>query len=103
MHPVTFIRLAAFDVSASPRLSWNLRVTPEDQVLIDRAVSASGLTRTDFVLQAARMAARELLVERSWLSVGAECFERFASALDTPPQADERLRRTMTAPKPWQD
>jgi hypothetical protein len=33
-----------------PRLSWNLRVTPEDQDLIDRAVSASGHTRTDFVL-----------------------------------------------------
>ena len=94
---------AAFDVTASPRLSWNLRVTPEDQVLIDRAVNASGLTRTDFVLQAARNAAQELLVERSWLSVGAEAFERFANALDAPPQANDRLRRTMTAPKPWQD
>jgi uncharacterized protein (DUF1778 family) len=93
----------AFDVTASPRLSWNLRVTPDDQILIDRAVNASGLTRTDFVLQAARNAAQELLVERSWLSVGAEAFERFANALDAPPQANDRLRRTMTAPKPWQD
>lgn len=89
-------------VSASPRLSWNLRVTPEDQALIDRAVSASGLTRTDFVLKAARIAAQELLVEQSWLSVGAESFERFAAELDAPPQANERLRRTMTAAKPWQ-
>ena len=60
---------AALAVTASPRLSWNLRVTPEDQALIDRAVSASGLTRTDFVLQAARMAAQDLLVEQSCLSV----------------------------------
>jgi uncharacterized protein (DUF1778 family) len=94
---------AAVVVTASPRLSWNLRVTPEDQALIDRAVSASGLTRTDFVLQAARMAAKDLLVEQSWLSVGAESFERFANALDAPPQANDRLRLTMTAPKPWQD
>lgn len=92
----------ACPVSASPRLSWNLRVTPEDQALIDRAVSASGLTRTDFVLQAARIAAQELLVEQSWLSVGAESFERFAADLDAPPRANERLRRTMTAAKPWQ-
>jgi uncharacterized protein (DUF1778 family) len=63
-------------VSTSARLSWNLRVTPEDQALIDRAVSASGLTRTDFVLQAARLADQELL--------------------------NERLRRTMAAPRPWQ-
>jgi len=37
-------------MAVGPRLSWNLRVTPEDQDLIDRAVSASGHTRTDFVL-----------------------------------------------------
>ena len=36
-------------VAATPRLSWNLRVSPDDQALIDRAVRASGLTRTDFV------------------------------------------------------
>jgi uncharacterized protein (DUF1778 family) len=103
MHSVTLGMCAAFAVTVSPRLSWNLRVTPEDQVLIDRAVSASGLTRTDFVLQAARMAAQDLLVEQSWLSVGAESFERFANALDAPPQANNRLLLTMTAPKPWQD
>jgi uncharacterized protein (DUF1778 family) len=89
-------------VTASARLSWNLRVTPEDQALIDRAVSASGLTRTDFVLQAARLAAQELLIEQTWLSVGAEPFERFAAALNAPPHANERLRHTMAAPRPWQ-
>lgn len=90
-------------MTASARLSWNLRVTSEDQALIDRAVSASGLTRTDFVLQAARLAAQELLIEQTWLSVGAEPFERFAAALDAPPFANEQLRRTMTAPRPWQN
>ena len=89
-------------MAASARLSWNLRVTPEDQALIDRAVSASGLTRTDFVLQAARLAAQELLIEQTWPSVGAEAFERFAAALDAPPHANERLQRTMGAPRPWQ-
>ena len=71
-------------MAASARLSWNLLVTPEDQALIDRAVRASGITRTDFVLQAARLAAQELLIEQTWLSVGAEPFERFAAALDAP-------------------
>jgi uncharacterized protein (DUF1778 family) len=89
-------------VTASARLSWNLRVKPEDQALIDRAVSASGLTRTDFVLQAARLAAQELLIEQTWLSVGAEPFECFAAALDAAPHAYEQLRRTMAAPRPWQ-
>ena len=43
-------------MAATTRQSWNLRVNADDQQLIDRAVSASGLTRTDFVLQAARAA-----------------------------------------------
>ena len=68
-------------MTASARLSWNLRVTPEDQALIDRAVSASGLTRTDFVLQAARLA-----VDRSVQGQGlarallADAFARVAQA-----------------------
>jgi uncharacterized protein (DUF1778 family) len=69
----------------APRLSWNLRVSPGDQELIGRAVRASGLNRTDFVLQAARAAARELLVEQAWHTVSAEQLEQFHRLLDAPP------------------
>lgn len=89
-------------MAVSPRLSWNLRVTPDDQQLIDRAVSASGLTRTDFVLQAARTAARQVLVEQTWCAVSPEQFEAFQHELDAPPRPSERLRQTMAAPRPWQ-
>jgi len=89
-------------VAATPRLSWNLRVTADDQALIDRAVHASGLTRTDFVLQAARSAARELLVQQSWQAVSPEQFDQFLGQLDAPPGPSDRLQRTMTAPRPWQ-
>ena len=71
-------------VAATPRLGWNLRVTADDQALIDRAVRTSGLTRTDFVLQAARTAARELLVQQSWQAVSAETFNQFLRQLDAP-------------------
>jgi uncharacterized protein (DUF1778 family) len=89
-------------MAVSPRLTWNLRVTPDDQALIDRAVSASGLTRTDFVLQAARKAAEQLLVEQTWCAVSTEQFEAFQSELDAAPRPSERLRQTMAAPRPWQ-
>jgi uncharacterized protein (DUF1778 family) len=89
-------------MAATTRQSWNLRVTADDQQLIDRAVSASGLTRTDFVLQAARTAAQQVLVEQAWCSVSPERFEAFQRELDAPPQPNERLRRTMAAPRPWQ-
>ena len=89
-------------VAATPRLSWNLRVSPDDQALIDRAVRASGLTRTDFVLQAARTAARELLVQQSWQTVSSEQFDQLLRLLDAPPSPSDRLQRTLTAPRPWQ-
>ena len=89
-------------MAVTPRLSWNLRVTPDDQQLIDRAVSASGLTRTDFVLQAARAAAQQVLVEQAWCSVEPERFAAFQRALEAPARPNERLRRTMAAPRPWQ-
>lgn len=89
-------------MAVAPRLSWNLRVTPDDQELIDRAVSASGLTRTDFVLQAALAAAQHLLVEQAWCAGSPEQFEAFRRQLDAAPNPSERLRRTMSAPRPWQ-
>jgi len=89
-------------MAATPRLSWNLRVSPGDQELIDRAVSASGLTRTDFLLQAARSAAQQILVEQAWCAVSPDQLEEFRRELDAPPRPSDRLRRTMTAPRPWQ-
>lgn len=97
-----WLEVCCSSVAVTPRLSWNLRVTPDDQALIDRAVHASGLTRTDFVLQAARTAARELLVQQSWQAVSPEQFDQFLCQLDAPPSPSDRLQRTMTAPRPWQ-
>jgi len=90
------------DMAATPRLSWNLRVSPGDQDLIDRAVQASGLTRTDFVLQAARAAAQNLLVEQTWSVLEPQAFETFRRQLDAPASPNERLQRTMAASRPWQ-
>ncbi len=59
------------------------------QELIDRAVNASGLTRTDFVLKAARAAAQDLLVEQAWSAVDPEAFEAFRRQLDAPANPNE--------------
>jgi len=97
-----WLQACCSSVAATPRLSWNLRVTPDDQALIDRAVRTSGLTRTDFVLQAARNAARELLVQQAWQAIEPEQFDQFLRQLNAPPTPSDRLQRTMTAPRPWQ-
>lgn len=83
------------------RESLNLRIPAAARNLIDRAALSSGKTRTDFILEAARRAAEETLLDRAILSVGPEAFAEFLARLDAPPKPNERLRRTMHTPAPW--
>jgi uncharacterized protein (DUF1778 family) len=84
------------------RDSLNIRIKPEERGLIDRAASALGKNRTDFVLDAARRAAEETLLDRTVLAVSAEAFAEFLARLDAPPKPNERLRKTMQTPAPWE-
>ena len=86
----------------SKRQTLNIRIKPEERRLIDRAARASGKTRTDFILDAARRLAENTLLEQTWVRVGPDAFEAFLARLDAPPQPNERLRKTMQTPPPWE-
>ena len=83
------------------RDTLNLRIKPEERGLIDRAATLTGKTRTNFVLEAARHAAEEALLDRTVFAVSPETYAAFLAKLDEPPQPNERLRRTMQTPAPW--
>jgi uncharacterized protein (DUF1778 family) len=83
------------------RQSLNLRIKPEERGLIDRAAKTLGKNRTDFVLEAARRAAEEALLDRTVLSVSPKAYAEFLARLDAPPRPNKRLRRTMKTPPPW--
>jgi len=70
--------------------------------LIDRAAKLSGKNRTDFMLDAARRAAEETLLDRTLFVVSPEAYAEFLARLDAPPQPNERLRKTMQTPAPWE-
>ncbi|HET6607422.1 MAG TPA: DUF1778 domain-containing protein [Rhodopila sp.] len=84
-----------------PRTTLNLRIRPEERGLIDRAASLTGKTRTDFVLEAARRAAEEALLERTLLSVAPDAYAAFVARLDAPLKPNARLRRTLQTEPPW--
>ena len=87
----------------SPRReALNLRIKSDDRGLIDRAAKSLGKTRTDFVLEAARRAAEETLLDRLVFTVSPEAYAEFLARLDAPPKPNERLKRTMTTPAPWE-
>ena len=94
--------MAAIGVTPGKRETLNLRIKPEERSLIDRAARARGKNRTDFVLDAARSAAEEALLDQTLISVSPEAYARFLARLDAPPQPNERLRKTMQATAPWE-
>ncbi len=86
---------------AVKRDSLNLRIKLEERSLIDRAAAAAGKNRTDFILDAARRAAEDALLDRVLFPVTPEAYAEFVARLDAPPQPNERLRRTMQTRAPW--
>src|SRR3954471_3971044 len=83
------------------RDTLNIRIRPEDRALIDRASQLTGKTRTDFVLDAARRAAEDALLDRTLFLSPPEAFEAFRKRLDEPPHPNERLRRALQTPTSW--
>jgi uncharacterized protein (DUF1778 family) len=86
---------------ARPRETLNIRIRAEERGLIDRAAAARGTNRTDFILDAARRAAEDTLLDQALISVGAKAYAEFIARLDAPAKPNERLRRTMRKPLPW--
>ena len=85
------------------RETLNIRIKPEERSLIDRAARARGKNRTDFILDAARLAAEEALLDQAIVTVSPEAYAEFVARLDMPPRPSERLRKTMQTPAPWDE
>jgi uncharacterized protein (DUF1778 family) len=83
------------------RESLNIRIKPEERGLIDRAARARGQNRTDFILEAARKAAEEALLDRTIITVNPKAYAEFLARLDAPPKPNARLRRALRTPPPW--
>lgn len=78
-----------------------LRIRKDITDLIDRAAGAHGKSRSDFMIDAARRAAEDALLDQTLVRVDAESFRHYLDVLDQPPSG-EGFARLMNAPKPWQ-
>jgi uncharacterized protein (DUF1778 family) len=88
-------------IPAAKRDTLNLRIKSEERGLIDRAALSVGKNRTDFILEAARRAAEDALLDRTVFTASPQAYADFLTRLDAPPQPNERLRRTMQTTAPW--
>jgi uncharacterized protein (DUF1778 family) len=92
---------AATSAHPPKRDTLNLRIKPEERSLIDRAAKLRGKNRTDFVLEAARAAAEDALLDQTVIRVSPKAYADFLAKLDAPPQPNEQLRKTMQTTPPW--
>lgn len=79
----------------------SLRVREDIRDLIDQAARTQGRSRSEFMIDAARRAAEEALLDRTLVRVDQETYEHFLAVLDQPPGGDG-FDRLMGAPSPWQ-
>ena len=84
------------------REALNIRIKPQVRELIDRAAELAGKNRTDFVLDAARRAAEDTLLDRTVLTVSAKAYRQFLARLDAPPRPNKRLLKSMRTRAPWE-
>lgn len=80
----------------------NLRMSPQDRAVIDQAARSAGKTRTEFMIEAARRAAQEALLDTTFVAVNGDTFTRFKAMLDAPPQPNTRLRELMSLKPAWE-
>jgi uncharacterized protein (DUF1778 family) len=79
----------------------NLRVREDIRDLIDRAAQSQGKSRSEFMIDEARRAAEDGLLDQTQIRVDAETYAHFLNVLDQPPSS-EGCERLIKAAKPWQ-
>lgn len=90
------------ETARTKRETLNLRIQPELRGLIDRAAELLGKNRTDFLLDAARHAAENALLDRTVFAVSPKAYADFLARLDAAPRPNSRLRRSLQASAPWE-
>ncbi|WP_323810420.1 type II toxin-antitoxin system TacA family antitoxin [Sphingobium baderi] len=79
----------------------NLRIREDMCSLIDKAASIQGRSRADFIIEAARRAAEEAILNQRVIMVSRERYDHLLAALDRPPVADEKLVKLLRTKAPW--
>lgn len=83
-------------------INIRLRAQTADRALIDRAAEATGKSRSEFVLDAAKREAKEVLFDQRMSHLDAKAWKAFTHALDEPPRRNDRLADLLRRAAPWE-
>ncbi len=94
--------LARRKKTASSKETINLRASAEQKALIDRAASRLGKTRTEFMLDSARQAAENTLLDQRLFLLDESQYAEFIACLDSPVEPTKALKKVLSTPSPWE-
>jgi uncharacterized protein (DUF1778 family) len=80
-----------------------LRTTPEERAMIERAVAASGTDLTEFVITSAYYAAQRVLADRDRFELDAKAVEAWDVVTSRPARELAGLRRLMDRRSPFSE
>jgi uncharacterized protein (DUF1778 family) len=79
----------------------NLRTPLSQRELIDRAARLQGKSRTDFMLEASRDKAEQVLLDQTMFTVSAKHFKAFEALMNKPLAQNPRLMSLLAKRSPW--
>lgn len=79
----------------------NLRTPPAQRELIDRAARLQGKSRTDFMLEASREKAEQVLLDQTLFTVTSKQYKAFVALMDAPLTKNPALKRLLANRAPW--
>lgn len=80
----------------------NLRAPAQLRDLIDRAASALGQSRTEFMLESAQRHAEDVLLDRRLFSLADGDYQELIRMLDEPPPPGDKLKALLATKSPWE-
>lgn len=81
--------------------SINLRIEAQTRRLIDEAAALLGKTRTEFMIESARHAAVDVLLDQRLFALDPAAHDAFVRALDNPPPPGPKLRALLRRSPAW--
>ncbi|HTR68992.1 MAG TPA: DUF1778 domain-containing protein [Mycobacteriales bacterium] len=78
-----------------------LRTTPEERELLERAVAVTGTDLTDFVVTQASLAAQRVLTDRTEFTLSPDAHSAWEEINDRPARSLPGLRKLMRRPSPF--
>lgn len=70
--------------------------------MIDRAARLQGRSRTEFMLEAAREKAQQVLLDQTLFHVTPRQYKAFVALMDVPLRDNKALQRLLSRRSPWE-